>query len=257
MDVEGAAAELLAMRREQRIESDLPDEFRPGDLAEAYAIQSVVVAGLGLGTTIGYKCACTSPIAQSALQIDRPVFGRLLSDSTSSDGATLDTDRFVHRVVEAEFGLRVGEDVEPIDGGHTAETIADYVAAVIPAIEIVDYRYESWDIGALQVAADNAIHGWWVQGEPLTDWQHLDLGEVPVTVERNGDIATTGSGSNVLGHPLNVLAWLADELPRFGGRLRAGDLVTTGVTTDVFEAESGDRIAAHFDGVGSVSVAFA
>ncbi len=256
MDVEGAAAELLAMRRDQRIEPDLPDELRPSDLAEAYAVQSLVVAGLGLGGMIGYKCACTSPIAQAALQIDRPVYGRLLSDSTSADGATLDPERFVHRVVEAEFGLRVAEDVDPIDGGHTAETIADYVSAVIPAIEIVDYRYESWDIGALQVAADNAIHGWWVQGEPLTDWRHLDLGDVPVTVERNGDIATTGSGANVLGHPLNVLAWLADELPRFGGRLRAGDLVTTGVTTDVFEAESGDRIAAHFDGVGSVAVSF-
>lgn len=256
MDVEGAAAELLAMRRELRIEPDLPDEFRPSDLGEAYAIQAAVVAGLGHGTPIGYKCACTSPIAQAALRIDRPVYGRLLTGTTSTDGATLDTDRFVHRVVEAEFGLRVGDDVEPIDGGHTAETIADYVAAVIPAIEIVDYRYEAWTIGALQVAADNAIHGWWVRGEPLAEWQHLDLGDVPVTVERNGDIATTGSGANVLGHPLNVLAWLADELPRFGSRLRAGDLVTTGVTTDVFEAESGDRIDAHFDGIGSVGVSF-
>ena len=113
MDVEGAAAELLAMRRDQRIEPDLPDELRPSDLAEAYAVQSLVVAGLGLGGMIGYKCACTSPIAQAALQIDRPVYGRLLSDSTSADGATLDPERFVHRVVEAEFGLRVAEDVDP------------------------------------------------------------------------------------------------------------------------------------------------
>lgn len=256
MDIEAAAAELLSMRRAQRIEPDLPDALRPTTLDDAYAVQAAVVAGLGRGEPIGYKCACTSPIAQAALRIDRPVYGRLLPDSTSADGATLATDRFVHRVVEAEFGFTVSDDVDPIDGGHTAETISDYVDAVIPAIEIVDYRYESWDVGALQVAADNAIHGWWVQGEPQRDWRHLDLAHTPVTVERNGEIATTGSGANVLGHPLNVLAWLADELPRFGGRLRAGDRVTTGVTTDVFEAESGDRIAAHFDGIGSVGVAF-
>lgn len=256
MDVEGAAAELLSMRRAQRIEPDLPDRLRPTTLVEAYAIQDAVVAGLGAGEVIGYKCACTSPIAQAALHIDRPVYGRLLADTTSPDGATLATEHFVHRVVEAEFGLLVADDVEPIEGGHTADTIADYVDAVIPAIEIVDYRYESWVIGALQVAADNAIHGWWVQGDPVHDWRHLDLGDTPVTVERNGEVTTTGSGANVLGHPLNVLAWLADELPRFGRRLRAGDLVTTGVTTDVFEADGGDRIDAHFDGIGSVAVAF-
>ena len=39
-----------------------------------------------------------------------------------------------------------------------------FIDAVIPAIEIVDYRYEAWTIGALQVAADNAIHGAWVFG---------------------------------------------------------------------------------------------
>jgi 2-keto-4-pentenoate hydratase len=39
-------------------------------------------------------------------------------------------------------------------------------------------------------------------------------------------------------------------------QLRADDLVTTGVTTDVFEAKQGDEIEAVFDGVGWVSVRF-
>lgn len=256
MDIATAAGELLAMRHEQRVVADLPDGLRPATLDEAYAVQAEVVTGLGLGATIGYKCACTSPIAQQALRIDRPVFGRLLDGSTSDDGSSLDPGRFVHRVVEAEVGFRLVDDVEPIEGGHTAETIADFIGAALPAIEIVDYRYESWAVGALSVAADNAIHGWWVHGAPVVDWRRIDLGQVPVTVERNGEVETTGSGANVLGHPLNVMAWLADELPRYGLRLRQGDLVTTGVTTDVFEAESGDRIVAHFDGLGSVAVDF-
>jgi 2-keto-4-pentenoate hydratase len=256
MDLAAAAGELLAMRAERRIEPDLPDDLRPVSLADAYGIQARVIVGLRHGDPIGYKCACTSPVAQQALAIDRPVFGRLLALTCSPGGSVLDAGRFVHRVVEAEFGFRVAENVEPIEGGHSAETIADYIDAVIPAIEIVDYRYESWAIGALQVVADNAIHGWWVHGAPLEDWRHLELHDVPVTVERNGRVETTGTGANVLGHPLNVMAWLADELPRFGLALRAGDLVTTGVTTDVFEADPGDHVTAHFEGIGSVSVAF-
>jgi 2-keto-4-pentenoate hydratase len=127
---------------------------------------------------------------------------------------------------------------------------------VIPAIEVVDYRYVAWTIGALQVTADNAIHGAWVYGAPVTDWATLDLAAARVTVRRNGEVETTGSGSAVLGHPLTVMAWLADELPRFDLQLRAGDVVTTGVTTGVFEAAAGDEIEAVFEGIGSVSVRF-
>lgn len=258
MDHPRAAAELLDMRRTGRIAPDLPADLRPTDLAAAYEIQARLVDGLlpDGAQAIGYKCACTSEIAQQALAIDRPVFGRLLSHTTSPSGIELPADRFTHRVIEAEYGIRVGDDVPERDGGHTAESIADHVEAVIPAVEIVDYRYADWSVGALPVAADNAIHGWWIQGEAVTDWRGIDLGDGAVTVRRNGEVVTTGSGANVLGHPLNVLAWLADELPRFGRRLRAGDLVTTGVVTDVFEADRGDAITADFAGLGTVELSF-
>jgi 2-keto-4-pentenoate hydratase len=126
----------------------------------------------------------------------------------------------------------------------------------MPAIEIVDHRFESWAVGALRIVADNAIHGWWVRGEPTADWRDRDLAASAVSVTRNGELVTTGSGEAVLGHPLNVMAWLADELPRFGLQLRRGDVVTTGVATDVFEAEAGDLCAADFGPFGTVTVAF-
>jgi 2-keto-4-pentenoate hydratase len=256
--IEAAAGELLDMRATHRVEVDLPDRLRPTGLGDAYAIQERVVAGLLPvdGHRIGYKAACTSAIAQAALEIDGPLFGRLMSHTSRPSGATLAAGDFVHRVIEAEFAFRMGADAVAAAGGHTIESISACIDAVIPAIEVVDYRYVAWTIGALQVAADNAIHGAWVYGEPVTDWASLDLAAAGVTVRRNGDVVTTGSGAAVLGHPLAVMALLADELPRFGLQLRVGDLVTTGVTTDVFEAAAGDQIEAVFDGIGPVSVRF-
>jgi 2-keto-4-pentenoate hydratase len=257
--LDGAANELLDMRASRRVVSDLPLHLRPQTLAEAYAIQDRVVAGLVAqtgGRSIGFKAACTNEIAQAALQIDRPVYGRLMTQSTSPSGTTLPADQFIHRVVEAEFAFRLGADVEPVAGGHTPATIAEHIDALIPGIEIVDYRFESWAVGALRVAADNAIHGWWIRGEPVTDWRGHDLAASAVSVTRNGELITTGSGAAVLGHPLNVMAWLADELPRFGSRLRRGDVVTTGVATDVFEAGAGDSCVADFGPFGTVTVAF-
>jgi 2-keto-4-pentenoate hydratase len=239
--------------------ADLPRRLRPETLADAYAIQHRVVAALlaqGRGRCIGFKVACTNAIARAALQIDRPVFGRLMSQSTSPSGTTLAADQFTHRVIEAEFAFRVGVDVEPADGGHTHATIAEHIDALIPGIEIVDYRFDSWAVGALPIAADNAIHGWWLRGEPVTDWRGHDLAASPVSVTRNGELVTTGSGAAVLGHPLTVMAWLADELTRFGVRLRRGDVVTTGVATDVFEAGAGDSCMADFGPFGKVAVAF-
>jgi 2-keto-4-pentenoate hydratase len=247
------------MRTTRRVVPDLPVPLRPETLTDAYAIQDRVVAALLApegGRCIGYKVACTNEIAQAALQIDRPVFGRLMSQTTSPAGTTLPADRFTHRVIEAEFAFRVATDVEPVDGGHTPATIAEHLDVLIPGIEIVDHRFESWAVGALRIAADNAIHGWWLRGEPVTDWRGHDLAASGVSVTLNGEVVTTGSGAAVLGHPLNVMAWLADELPRFGRCLGRGDVVTTGVATDVFEAGAGDECVADFGPFGSVSAAF-
>ena len=247
------------MRANRRVVPDLSLPLRPETLADAYAIQQRVVDGLLAqtgGRCIGFKVACTNDIAQAALQIDRPLFGRLMSPTTSPSGSTLAADHFTHRVIEAEFAFRIGVDVEPVAGGHTPATIAEHIDALVPAIEIVDYRFESWAVGALRIAADNAIHGWWVSGEPVADWRGHDLAAASVSASRNGELITTGTGAAVLGHPLNVMAWLADELPQFGIQLRRGDVVTTGVATDVFEAAAGDSCVADFEPFGSVTVTF-
>ena len=43
----------------------------------------------------------------------------------------------------------------------------------------------------------------------------------------------------------------------FGRRLRRGDRVTTGVTTGIYLAQPGDRLAAHFGPHGRVGLDFA
>jgi 2-keto-4-pentenoate hydratase len=47
------------------------------------------------------------------------------------------------------------------------------------------------------------------------------------------------------------MAWLANELPKYGRRLRKGDRVTTGVTTDIYLAKAGDRLVADFGRMGT------
>jgi 2-keto-4-pentenoate hydratase len=72
----------------------------------------------------------------------------------------------------------------------------------------------------------------------------------------NGHLHREGNGSAVLGHPLNALTWLANQLSSQGQGLKAGQYVTTGVTMEVYMGQRGDRILADFGALGVVSLAF-
>lgn len=237
----------------------LPADVVPRSLAEGYAVQEQLVRKLlerHGGRPIGYKIACTSKLAQKALGVDGPFFGTLLSHSSHPDGATLPGADFTVRCAEAEFGFEMAADV-PAGPTYTADSIKQLIGTALPSIEIVDHRYHNWQVvGAASLLADNAIHGAWVVGEPSTDWRDIDFAKHSVGLTINGGRTLTGTGDAVLGNPLNVVAWLANELPRFGRALRRGDRITTGVTTDIYLAQPGDRLTADFGKLGRVQMQF-
>ncbi len=249
---------LAGLRFSGRQIEAIPAAIRPTDLDTAYAIQDVVVGRLLTrqgGQRIGYKIACTSKGAQEMLHVDGPLYGQMLSFSSHAAPVTLRRSDFTQCVIESEFGFRMAADVPAAPTGYNAESIVPFIAAILPAIEIVNFRFVDWTVvGANSIAADNAIHGAWVYGEPVTDWQQLDLATHEVTLTVNDKECDSGTGAAVLGHPLNALAWLANELPRHGKQLCAGDMVTTGVCMDVYFAAAGDRLAADFGVLGQVTL---
>ncbi len=253
------AAELLAGHRLTNTAlAEIPADIRPTTLEAAYAVQDALVQRLLAaqgGSRIGWKIACTSPVAQQALQVPHPMFGQLLSASTSPSGATLEAARFTTRVIECEFAFRMAADVPGAGQPHDATSIAAYVGELLPAIEVVDHRYPDWSLGAPSITADNAIHGHWVQGAGVEgDWRRFDLATHQVTARIGEGVVGRGDGSSVLGHPLNALAWLANALADHGHQLRAGDLITTGVCTEVFTAQAGDTVTGDFGELGTVTV---
>jgi 2-keto-4-pentenoate hydratase len=257
--IAAACDTLLEMRHAKRRAAALPADVVPRSVGEGYRVQDRLVAKLleaNGGRAIGYKIACTSELAQRALGVDGPFFGVLMAATTYRSGVTLPAADYLVRCAEAEFGFEMGDDV-PAGEAYTAETIEPFVRAVIPSIEVVDHRYHDWQtVGAPSLLADNAIHGFWVEGEPVADFRHIDFAAHPTALVVNGTTTFPGSGAAVLGNPLNVVAWLANELPRHGRRLRAGDKVTTGVTTGIYLAGPGDHLVADFGPLGRAEMRF-
>lgn len=256
-----SGAQLLAQARISRNRlSQLPEAARPRNAEEAYVCQEILVRQLlehyG-GSVIGYKVACTNTIAQQQLHVDGPFYGHLLEAFCFESPAQVPPDQFVERVIEAEFAFRMARDLPPSAGTRSVEEVADAVGAVLPGIEIVDARFDSWTtVGAPSLIADNACNAAWVRGQLRENWREFDLAGQAVRLTVNGQVSREGSGRAVLGHPLNALQWLVNTLSSRGLGLRAGQFVTTGVTTEVYWAQRGDRITADFGAVGTAELTF-
>lgn len=251
---------LFDMREAKRREPRLSEQLTPGNLTEAYRAQERLVEKLLArfgGHPIGYKIAATNVLAQKDMDVDAPFFGRLLSASTHSAPAVLSASPFTIRLIEAEFGFEMADDVPAAGAPYTAETVRQFIGSAFPSIEVVDHRFHNWKVvGAPTLIADNAIHGAWIEGAPYPGWREIDFARHPVTVLVNGVRTYEGSGANVLGNPLIVVAWLANELIKFGRQLRRGDKITTGTTTAVYPAQAGDEVTADFSDLGRVDLKF-
>ena len=250
-----------SIRRGLTRSRNIPDEVRPDGLADGYAAQSELVESIIAcdgGSLIGYKVACTNAHAQELLSVDFPVFGRLLSSSCWQSGRTLKAGSFPMLALEPEFAFVIARDVPdtgPSRAAWSRDSIVPFVGDMMPAIELVGHGFEHWDVyDAPSLVADNAVHQGWVHGPANSGWREINLADCRVRLWVDDVVQRVGSGRNVLGHPMNVIAWLANALPEHGHRLCAGDQIITGVSTDIYPANAGERIRADFGSLGSVEL---
>ncbi|MFE2416924.1 2-keto-4-pentenoate hydratase [Streptomyces hokutonensis] len=228
-----------------------------GGLETAYAVQQLNVRrGLDAGRrVVGRKIGLTSPAVQRQLGVDRPDFGALFADMAVPDGGEVPVGRLLQPKVEAEVALVLGRDLP-----HPECTIVDVLRAVdfaLPALEIVDSRVRNWDISLVDTVADNASCGLYVLGGTPVPLTAVDLRAVTMTMSRDGETVSEGTGADCLGSPLTAAVWLASALAERGDPLRAGDLVLTGALGPMTPAAPGDTFEAHISDLGSVRVRFA
>jgi 2-keto-4-pentenoate hydratase len=137
--------------------------------------------------------------------------------------------------------------------GVTAETAMHAVGAAIPALELLDFIFSGKPRSGDFIASSIIPKGI-VLGSPGTSLEGLDLAREGVVYEHNGDVVGTYTTAEVMGNPLNALAWLANHLASRGVALEAGDVVMSGAVSKMLRPKAGDTIRAQFDRLGPVSV---
>jgi 2-keto-4-pentenoate hydratase len=189
--------------------------------------------------------------------LDDSIAGDMLETTILRDGAKVLAGDYVRLIVEFEIAFEMAEDLPAIDAPYTRERIAKSVAAAMPAIELADDRdadYTKLKDNVLMLAADNGWNEGAVLGSPVRNWQGIDLAALAGVAKINGRNAGEGKGSDVMGHPLDALAWLANNLAGRGLGLWRGDVVITGSLVTSKFPKAGDRIRFEAGQLGSVEL---
>jgi 2-keto-4-pentenoate hydratase len=224
--------------------------------AAAYAVQhSGITRRVEAGATVvGRKVGLTSPAVQAQLGVDQPDFGVLLDDMAHPDGDTIPLGGLLQPKVEAEVAFVLGADLA--DGDLDEAQVRAAVAQVLPALEIVDSRIVGWDITFADTVADNGSSARYVLGAEAKSLDEVEPVDVEMSMSRNGQVVSTGSGAACLGDPLNALAWLARTARNHGEPLRAGQVVLSGALGPMVAVAPGDTFVAQISGLGAVTVSF-
>ncbi len=227
------AAALLHEARQRRAQvTPLPPGIAPRTEAEGAAVQRALAQQTGAAPPAGFKIGATARRMQEYLGLSGPAAGFMAIGNIHRSGAMVRFADFVRPGVECELAVRLARDLPA--GPCTAEQAADAVGDLVAAIEIVENRYgELLELGVPTLIADQVYHAAAVLGEPgMHDWRSLDLGTLRGRLVVDGHLRDEGFGADLMGHPMNCLAWLAGSsvAAAFGG-LKAGQVVMLGSVT--------------------------
>jgi 2-keto-4-pentenoate hydratase len=242
-----AAAMLLDARRTNTPVDDLPAAVQPVSLDEAYFVQDRLA--LAYGKIGGWKVG--APTAEAT-----PMFAPMpLAWIASNDAELAGRHRF--RGLEAEIAFQMGKDLPPREQAYSRDEVVAAIGSCHPAIEVIESGLlDPTKAARLSMIADLQMHGAFVYGAAVANWQTIDFSKEHVTLAVDGVLRVERTGSNTSGDLMRLLPWLANDGAARTGGLKAGQWVTTGSWTGLAQAIAGSCVDVTFSTAGEVHLRF-
>jgi 2-oxo-3-hexenedioate decarboxylase len=217
---------------------------------EGYAIQALAFQRrLARGEKqVGIKMGLTSRAKMIQVNVDEVIWGQLTDAMRVEDGGTISLKNYVHPRVEPEVAFLLKR---PLSGAVSPAEAVTAIAAVAPAMEIIDSRYENFKFTLPDVVADNASSSGFVLGawsDPGTDLSNRGM-----IMEFDGRPVQIGSTAAILGDPIRSLVAAARMVGKAGFRLEAGWVVMAGAATAAQALVPGVHVRNSVEGLGHVA----
>ncbi|MGV3061601.1 2-keto-4-pentenoate hydratase, partial [Streptococcus hyovaginalis] len=130
---------------------------------------------------------------------------------------------------------------------------------IAPGIEVPDSRFKEWfpTLNKYLVVSDCAVGGRVVFGQEQDvkgNFTVDDLANISGVLSKDGEVLKEGVSSEVLGNPLNSVAWLVKKLASHGKTLKKGQQVSSGTFILPPALEKGVYRVDYGSGVGSLEL---
>ena len=252
------AAQRLFREGQQRQARQRMAEADTGTLDDAYRIQEAlhdILHQHDFGDIVGYKIALTSHTMQQMCGVDHPLAGAIFSSVVHQAPARLPLSQFIRLGVEFEVAVKLGANLPATNQAHTRASVAAAISACMPAFELVEDRNADYKkLEAFSLIADNCWNGGVVLGTSMSNWEKLDLEHAKTLLWLNGEAAGEGRVGDAMGHPFEVVAWVANLLNQRGKMLRKDMIVMTGSSIITKFPNVGDSLRFAIEGMGEIEL---
>jgi len=239
--VKRTAERLLAARREGARVAFGAGEL-PQSLADAFAIQEEVVAGLA-SPVIGWKVI--------ELPTKEVIFAPLLQSGVVPAGGVWTTAGRAPAGIELEIAFRMGRDVP---AGAAPSAILDCIEAAHVVFELCESRLADPDSQPQPAKlADCILNSGIVVGASFPDWRTRDLRAVPGRLFVDDRLHKEGRSVD----PIRAIQVLAPALAGAGKTLSKGQIVITGSLIGMNWLTGRHALRGVIDGCGEVAVGLA
>ena len=216
---------------------------------------------------VGYKAGLTNPAVQKRFNYDKPVWGVLYEGMLLGNGAVVEATFGARPLYEADMLVRVKSDA--INRAKTPAEVLEAIDQIIPFIELPDLlvqappKLNGPGVSAINVGARSGVMGKPIDVPPYRGERHALLeGLRDMTVvlaDGSGTELARGKGSDILGHPLNAVVWLAEALAKEGRAMKPGELISLGSFSPLLPPKAGTGASVTYVGLPGatpVSVTF-
>jgi 2-oxo-3-hexenedioate decarboxylase len=254
LDYRTLAEYLITAEKQKLAVSCISSKFEHFNLEMGYKVQEELVKSkVESGHRVtAYKMGLTSQAKMKQMKVDTPIYGYIFDYMHVPDKGQIRLEEFIHPKVEAEIAFILGEDIEGTN--VTGEQVLEKTQWILPALEIIDSRYENFRFQLPDVVADNTSASRVIFGSQLFPPQDFAVDSIGVSMTINGEIRASGVSSAVLGNPANSVAMLASMLyEEKKEKIKKGSVLLTGGITEAVLLKKGDSVLTEYDGMGEVS----
>ena len=200
---------------------------------------------------IGWKAGFGAPTPLQKLKLEACLVGFMTDKGRIDSGTAVSLSGWSKPALEPEVAIYIGRDVP---AGADADTARAAIAAIGPAIEIVDLKPPLGDVE--WILSGNIFHRYVILGERDASRAGGKVDGLTAKVSRNGgESASTTEIEGLTGPLTAIVQRIADTVAGMGETLKAGEVIIAGSITAPLFLNSEDReIVYSLDPIGTVSL---